>query len=244
MGHNVEWWICDFWSQSPFFHSTFCPIRPFSFNVLSVELFYCRRFLLRRLSIKHVIALRFFLTKKEQHVYLILEYGCNSLTHLEYDFDFEDGSRVWALAKSRHLSSITQIVPANTNECSCACLLNYTYDYQNYFPGGCRVGPHNATSQNGTSPNGTSPNGTLQNGMLQNSLLYNGKSHNCTALQTCTWYKMVWTVQLHTVSVNVTKLCSVTKRYITEKGNSKLALSMVRKHSKSPQTYGLVGLFL
>ncbi len=112
----------------------FAPFGLFPFNVLSVDVFTLGAFYFDVCRLNMSVPSGFFYEKRT--TYRILWH------HLPYDFEFEDGSRVWAPAKSRHFSSITQIIPANTNERSCACLLNYTYDYQNYFPGGCRGGGH------------------------------------------------------------------------------------------------------
>jgi hypothetical protein len=81
---------------------------------------------------------------------------------------------------------------------------------------------HNGTLQKGTLQNGTSHNGTLQNGKLQNGTLQNGTSHNGTASQNGTRCKRYVTKPYSYITVNVTKRYSVTKRYVTENGNSTL----------------------
>ncbi len=98
-------------------------------------------------------------------------------------------------------------------------------------------GSHKGTSQNGTSKNGTLHNGTLQNDTLQNGTLPYG-----TASQNGTWYETVRYTRYSYITVNVTKRYSITKRYVTEKGNSNLTLSTVRQTQQNSTNHiqGLV----
>ncbi len=53
--HSRHFLSSTFCPRRRFFHSKFCPVGRFFFNVLSIDVFYCRRFLLRRWWIVYTV---------------------------------------------------------------------------------------------------------------------------------------------------------------------------------------------